>query len=262
MRKSGIALALGLVAAVCAYGVVAAPALAFGKFYASIKGQTLETEPGTAKGHGEVERLKLGPYKIECKRVKDKGKVDSEGPSESFFTEVKVSGCETVTKPGGGSGIEEIKHLNVTLAMEFLSNFSAKVGEGESEVKIVHPSAVEFKASDSKCVVVIPAQSLPLKQKEGVEYEAAVPETEVEGPFVEGTGKYAQFGEFRKRLAFAIDLKKLKTEIEPNSKCRYHEESEEGKFNPETGFVEFGSGIFEGDLEDITLKNGSVWFEE
>jgi hypothetical protein len=259
MRKSRIA--LGLVAAVCVYGVVTAPALAFGKFYASIKGQTLSEEtPGIAKGHGEVSRLKIGPYKMECKRVKSKGKVTSEGPSESFFTEVTVSGCETVSKPEGGSGIEEIKRANFTLAMEFLSNFSARVGEGESEIKIVKPSQVEFKASDSKCVVIVPEQSLPLKQKAGVEYEAALPETEEE--LLERPGAIEKYGEFRKRLAFTIDLKHLKTKIQPNSKCRYKEESEEGKYNPETGFVEFPGGVFEGDLEEVTLKNGNLWFEE
>ena len=262
MRKTRIA--LGFVVAVCALGVVAAPALAFGKFYASIKGQTISEEnPGTAKGHGEVQRLKLGPYVLEeCKELKDKGKVISEGPSESFFTEVSFR-CKAKSSPKGtGSGIEEIKKVHFILAMEFLSNFSAKYGEGESEVRVKKPSSVSFKASNSKCVVVIPAQSWPLKQKPGEEYEAALPETQEEGPFAEGSSKFGRFGEFRKRLNFTIFLKSIKTEIEPNAKCRYQEGSEEGKYNPETGKVNFPRGYFEGDLEGITLNNGSVWFEE
>jgi hypothetical protein len=260
MRKTGVALAVAV--ASCAFGVVAAPALAFGTFRASIKGQTLETEPGVAKGHGEVEGLRLGPYTIECpKPVKATSKVNWE-QNEAFFTELAFKECETVTKPKEGRGIEEIKKLHLTLAVEFLSNFAAKIGEGEGEVRIKNESSVTFKAGSSKCVVIIPAQSLPFKQKEGVEYEAGVPETEEEGPFEAGTHKFEKYGEFRKRLAFAIDLRRIKTKVEPNSRCRYDNESEEGKYNPETGYVEFGGGHFEGTLEEVTLANGSVWFEE
>ena len=99
-----------------------------------------------------------------------------------------------------------------------------------------------------------------MKQKEGAEYEAALPETEEEFP--EKPKEIEKFGEFRKRLAFAINLKHLKTKIKPNAKCRYSEESEEGKYNPETGYVEFRQGIFEGDLERVTLNNGNLWFAE
>jgi hypothetical protein len=254
MRKSRVA--LGIVVAVCAFGVVAAPALGFGKFYA--------TGTGTTKGYGEVETLKVGPYKITCERlIRAKGKVTSTEPAESFFTEVKFHGCETVSKPAGGSGIEEIKKVGFKIGMEFLSNFTAKVGEGESEAVIKPGSEVSIKAHQSSCVVVIPEQRLPLKQKEGVEYEAAVPETEVvDGPFEPGTGKYEKFGEYRTALDFTINLKKIRSYITPSAKCRYDEESQEGKFNPETGNVEFGGGIFEGDLEEITLAGGSISFEE
>jgi hypothetical protein len=268
MRKSGMA--LGLVVAMCAFGVFAAPALAFGKFYAEIKGKTIsEAEPGTTKGAGTVEKLRLGPYNIECPalgphgghNIRSKSKIVSNEPSESFFQEVEFKKCTTVSKPVEGGGIEEVKEMrHLTLGMEFLSNFSGKVGEGESEIRIKKPSSVEFNASGSKCVVVIPEQSIPLHAQPNKEYEAAVPETEEE----ELTNPKAveKYGEFRKRLAFAIDLKRLKSEIKPNAKCRYNEESEEGKFNPETGYVEWGYGSFEGTLEAITLKEGNVWFEE
>ncbi len=249
-------MAFGLVVAVCAFGVVAAPALAFGKFYA------LTTGP--AKGKGEAETLKLGPYKITCEQpIKAKGQVTSTEPAESFFTEVRFRDCETVVKPEGGTGIEEVKKIGLKLGMEFLSNYSAKVGEGESEAVIKPASEVSFEAHGGKCTVYIPEQRLPLKQKEGVEYEAAVPETEtIAGPFEVGTGKYEKFGEFRTALSFTVDLKKIRSYITPSEKCRYEEESEEGKYNPETGNVEFTGGKFEGSLEEITLKNGSLSFEE
>jgi hypothetical protein len=254
-RMTKSKMALGLAVAVCAFGVVAAPALAFGKFYASTTGAT--------RGSGEAETLKLGPYKITCEDpIKAKGQVTSTEPSESFFTEVKFRSCETVVRPVGGSGIEEIKKVGLTLGMEFLSNYSAKVGEGESEAVIRPASEVSFKAHGGKCTVVIPEQRLPLKQKEGVEYEAAVPETvEVAGPFEEGTKNYERYGEFRTGLSFTIDLKKIHSYITPNSKCRYNEESEEGKYNTETHNVEFNGGIFEGELEEVTLKDGNLSFE-
>lgn len=252
MKKSGIA--LGLVVAMCAFGVVAAPALAFGKFRASIKGQTIsEATPGFAKGHGEVEFARLGPYTIECPKIKDSGMVVSE-ESESFFTEILFNKCTTVSHPKGGVGVEEIKQIHFKLGMEFLSNFSAKVGEGESEVRITAPSEVSFKAGPSKCVVTIPEQTL------STHGEAGVPENEEE--MEERPGAIEKYGEFRKRLDFTIDLKHLHAELTPNSHCRYEEGSEEGKFNPETGMVEWFGSVFEGNLEEITLKNGNVWFEE
>jgi hypothetical protein len=255
MRKSRIA--LGLVVVACAFGVVAAPALAFGKFYASIKGQTLsETEPGEVRGHGEVELLKLAQYTIECpKGIRAKSKVVSDEPQESFFTEVRFQGCKT--KSPGSGGFREPKPVNFTLGMEFLSNFSAKVGEGEGdEVRIKELSGVSFKAGGSTCVVNIPAQSIPLKQKAGVEYEAALPETEEE--LQEKRSGIEKYGEYRKWLNFTIDLKKIRTKVEPNSRCVY--EGSEGKLKE--GYVEYTNGAFEGDLEEVKLKGGNLWFEE
>lgn len=258
MRKTGIALAFAVAA--CASGVVAAPALAFGTFRASIKGQTLETEPGMAKGRGEITKLRLGPYNIECPKGFLAHSMVNQEASESFFTEVSFKTCTSVSRPVDGSGIEEIKSIRFNLGMEFLSNYSAKVGEGESEARIVKGSSVEFKDGAGKCVVVIPEQPLPLKQKAGVEYEAAVPETNEE--LLEHRAAIEKYGEYRKRLSFALDLRKIKSKLKPNAKCRYKEGSEEGKFNPETGYVEFTGGIIEGTLPEVTLKNGNLWFEE
>lgn len=262
MRKSRIA--LGLVVAACAFGVVAAPALAFGKFHASIKGQTLsEGTPGTVKGRGEVERFVIGPYMVKCPRgIKAQGNVISE-EFESFFTEITFGTCEARSKPEGGSGgkIREVKKVHFKLAMEFLSNYSAAAGEGESEIRIKYPSEVSFKAGGSQCIVIIPAQSIPLKQKPDVEYESAVPETEEE--LLEGRHAIEKYGEYRKWLDFEIDLKRLRAKLKPNSKCVYEEEEPgEGKYNPETGYVEWSYGVFEGDLEEMKLKKGNVWFEE
>jgi hypothetical protein len=255
MRRSGIA--LGLVVAMCAFGVVAAPALAFGKFYASIKGRMLsEAEPGIATGHGRVEALRIGPYKVTCEKLSNTSKVISEGPSESFFTRVTFSACYVPYEPLSAP----VTPYRWTLPMEFLSKLSAKGDEGESEVRITEP--VELRVvSGNDCPVVIPVQSLRLTQKPGAEYEAAVPETEEQ--LLKKPKQIEKFGEVRKRLAFAIDLKRLKSYIVFKRKCRYREsESEEGRFNPETGHVEFNKGIFEGGLREVTLKEGNLWFEE
>jgi len=276
MRR--VRLILGLAVAVCAFSVLAAPAFAaepviFGKFIASITGKTVsEAEPGIVKGHGEVSELKLGPYKFTCeKELKSKGKITSES-SDTFFQEVRFTKCTSSRKLEEGLG-EEV-HASFTLGLEFHSNGSAELGEGESEVKILANSPVAVKASKSSCVVWIPAQTIPIQaeKKPEKEYEAAGYFTEVEK--VEGKGLLKKFPDgVREKLDISMEFKKIETleKPPPVGGCTYSKveepEGSQGKYNParefnnEKGWIESKGGRLEAELEEIELKNGDLGFE-
>ena len=137
MRKTRMA--FGLVVAVCAFGVVAAPALAFGKFYASIKGQTISEEnPGTAKGRRSG-TLKLGPYHIRVKSVSDKGKVISEESRIVLHGSPRVE-VHSVDRTGRRLGHRRNPPRALRPGDGISFELFRTVGEGESEIRIVKPA--------------------------------------------------------------------------------------------------------------------------
>ncbi len=275
----------GLSAVVCAFGVFAAPALAkkekepviFGKFAANILGTTISpTEKATTKGHGSVSTLRIGPYKFTGRKIKpgtfgpicekelkSSGTVESES-SESFAQEIKFNQCIAYVKVG--AGVEEEVSVKFKLGFEFHSNFSAQIGElPESSVMIKPGSSVSFKGKRSYCVVVIPQQYIPIKDEskpEG-EYEAASYTTETET--LEGGKAKKYTGGVEHKLNIEMEFKKIESYVPTSPQCTYSKEGappgEEGKFNPELKRVEFNNGVLEGELEEITLKKGSISFE-
>jgi hypothetical protein len=240
MRRTTMVLALTMSA--LTWGVLASPALAvkekpvFGKFKA--------TAAGIAKGYGEADEIVLGPYKFEeCEKDLHSTGTVVLGESETFFQEVKFSKCLATRKAGGG--LEESVYASFTLGMEFHSNGSLRLG----------PTSVTFGASDSTCEVTVPAQWVPAVAEtkgEDKSFEDASYSTELEK--LEG-GQEKKFGEFRERLDIEWELKGITTTVRLTPTCTY-----EGAHLNAAGEAEFRGGKMEGELEEVTLKEGNLSF--
>lgn len=232
---------VAMAAGACALAVLASPALAlktpptFGKFKATVT--------GTAKGIGEAGEMELGPYKFEgCEKELHSTGAVTMGESETFFQEVKFSGCETSRQLGGG--LEETMTTGFTLGMEFHSNGSIKLG----------PASVTFKPTQSTCEITIPSQWLPsiAESKSERTFEDASYLTEKEK--LEG-GAAKKFGEFRERLDIEWEAKGITTTAKLSPTCKYH-----GAHLNGAGEAEFPGGTLEGELEEVTLAGGNLSF--
>ncbi|HLM86595.1 MAG TPA: hypothetical protein VK272_10460 [Solirubrobacteraceae bacterium] len=267
---------LGLIAAVCAFGTLVAPALAkkkekppvfFGKFIASFpNGKPIEAgSPAADKGHGELESLNLakGALHVEhCSPLKSNGMVDS-ARSETFFQDVHFKHCLAIVQLNPGLK-EELVIPPFTLAMEFHSNQSAEIGAGnENEVEILKPSTVTIPiGKKAPCRVTIPSQTIPTKAEAKPEhlFEAASYETEKEET---GIKKFP--AGFQEKLDIEMSFTKIESWVKPNEHCIYAG-GEEGAFDseegtPAFGFVVYKKGSLAAELEEITIKNGDLGFE-
>jgi hypothetical protein len=271
-----VRITVGIVAAVaCAFGAFAGPAFAkkekkapvFGKFTASIPGGEISPEhPATATGIGAITELSLagGALFVEgcLKESKSAGTVVSES-SETFFQDVTYKKCIASVAIGKSGLTSKEKIPTFHLAMEFHSNHSAVIGEGEEEnLKIVKPSSVSVKIGKTSCFVVIPAQTVPVKaeKKPNKEYEAAGYETEL-SPVKKKQLALFPSG-FQEKLYIEWEFNKLESLVKPNASCTY----EGGKLDtePETpnfGYVVYNDGVFEGELEEISIRGGDLGFE-
>jgi hypothetical protein len=187
--------------------------------------------------------------------------VDEES-SEGFFQNVTFKHCYATVSLNKGI-TEELKVPTFSLGMEFRSNKSVEVGEaGESELEIVRPSTVTIPVGKkSPCKVTIPAQTVP-KRAEGKpdrEYGAAGYETEMEA----AKKKFFPSG-LQEKLGIVMEFSKIESWVKPNEHCIYAG-GEEGAFDstPETpayGYVVYGKGTLEAELEEITIKDGDLGF--
>jgi hypothetical protein len=273
MRR--VRVVLGLAAAVCAFGVLAAPALAkkqkepavFGKFTASIPGHPgaiSPATPATASGTGSVTEISLADGALtikECrKELKSTGKVESES-SETFLQQIRFSHCYAQLKLEKSKFIGKEKVPNFTLALEFHSNKSAVLGEAdESEVKVVTPSSVFIKVGKFPCTVIIPSQTVPLKaeKKPEHEYEAATYETELEPANI----KKFPSG-FQEKLDIEMEFNKVVSYLVPNPPGCEAEPGTPVNEDPESpykGDAGYSKGHMELELEEITIKHGNVGF--
>jgi hypothetical protein len=267
---------LGLAAAVCAFGVLAAPALAkklkepavFGKFTASIPGNPggiSPATPATASGTGSVTEINLagGALTIkECrKELKSAGKVESES-SETFLQKILFSHCYAQIKLEKSKFIGRQKVPNFTLGLEFHSNKSAVLGEAnESEVKVVTPSSISIKVGKFPCTVIVPSQTVPLKaeKKPEKEYEAASYET-----FKEPANIKKFPSGFQEELGIEMEFNKVVSYLVPNPPgCEAEPGTpvNEEPGSPYKGDAGYGKGHMELELEEIKIKHGNVGFE-
>jgi hypothetical protein len=267
---------IGLAAAVCAFGTLAAPALAakpkpplvFGKFVADYPDGTpiSPASTATAKGHGELSTLDLaaGALRIEdCEDVKSTGQVSSES-SETFFQNITFAGC--YAKVGVNKEFtEELKLPKFTLGLEFRSNGSAEAGAGSiTETEVVNPSTVVIPVGGKKapCDVTIPRQVLPSKDvtKPEAEYEFASYGTDTE----EANPKKFPLG-YQEELEIGMEFIKMESWVKPSEHCIY-EPKHEGEYDntpgtPAYGYTVYKKGTMEADLEEIKIKDGNLGFE-
>ncbi len=274
----GFKIKLGVATTLCAFGVMAAPALAhhehpkavFGKFIANYPlapGAITPTTPTTDKGIGSVEEINLGdgglvikeePGKLSGCAVRSTGKVEEES-SEKFFQAITLSRCYAV-KPFGKDGDEKIKLKKFHLDFLYNSNGSLNIGEGEGEIKITANSTLSIPVGKNVCTVVIPQQTLPAKAlvKPGEEYEAAEYETEVNKEV-----KLKKFpAGFQNKLDIEMHFDKVENWVRPTSSCEFPPgEVDEEVGSPAYGYVVFKKGSMAMELEEINIKEGNLGFE-
>jgi hypothetical protein len=256
---------LGLVVAVCAFGTLAAPALArhgrpkalFGDFIASFPNGTpiSSSDPATATGIGFVELIDIAEGAIliqeeKCKKIRSTGKVDSE-KSERFTQEIKFSGCSGVTNVGtAGSVLEEVRIPTFTIAMEFHANGAAEVGGEEAPTATIAHTTIFIRTSKrAACTVEIPSQSTPFKalRKPENEFEAGAYGTE---PAILHPEKMKKFPKgFQEELDITMEFEKVVARVIPSPTC----------------FVGAGfkanKGIIEAEIEEVKIKQGNLGFE-
>jgi hypothetical protein len=285
--RTGVALAVAL----CAVGVFAAPAFAkekiiFGEFEASITGQNLETTPGTlavskAEGKLLINGLELGPYtfgpkdpktgeqftETPCGAVKLSGQVKKEKSSELTF---KLNFKKCAAWAEAGVGQQEVP-TKLSLGIKLKSNFSAEVGKSESSAEI-EPGVVTFKGALKKCPIIIPRQTIPLKEKAEKEYEEIV---EYENESFEPEGienskhKKELYPSGEKETLNVFFLEKfhhIHTYMSQTPPCTNSKGAENGKIvteeGPYKGMLEFTNGHLFGEIEDLEVKNGNLKFKE
>jgi hypothetical protein len=167
---------LGLAVAVCAFALVATPALAH-EFTASKAGKT--------KGITETEQLfKFGPFHITCERAVARGLV-AEGSSKTYATVANFSKCSTAAKISN-QPIKLPTRFLTPLAVEYHANGFVETGSEVEEVEgaaVLAGGTVEIKVYTgitaehhaSRCTISWPEETLPIraiKKPEG-EYSAA-----------------------------------------------------------------------------------------
>lgn len=293
MRRLRITVVLAAVA--CVVGALASPALAkkerpkafFGEFVSSVPsgGPITPSTPAIAKSkEGFMEPLLVGSvehplFKIQCESLGSSGNVFEEH-SKTFKTEIKFKKCKAGRRLAGGfiegepekpygshcptaSAPKRLCYLKAKigpgLEMEFHANGGVTLGEEENnEAKITKGTSIQISIKGGLCQLVIPEQSVPknseteIKEVEGGSYSGEKEATENLKKYPDG---------FKERTEIDWELHKVKIEIpvEKSGACQYEKEPG-GKFNEETNSVVEPS-TFEGELDEVEIKNGEFFFE-
>ena len=299
MRRIKITIGLAVVA-ICAVGVLAAPAFAkekmvFGEFQGDVVGKNLETEPATVlqfhEDEGEVSGMQLGPYKFGTKNAK--GEIQEGNPCEgapkiggvfkaeegkgdksnSMLLHIKFKKCVSWA---GANGISQKKKVSFELGVRFAPNFSSEVGQINEAGLELEESVVEFKGALNKCPVVIPRQTIPVKINPEKEYEEIVEYFNETEP-VENWEKSKKLKEIypsgkKDRIEIELGEKfhSIRTFVKATGNCvpakgednpKLIEEGPEGPYGGiYNGWLEYSSGKIFADFEDVEIKNGELKF--
>jgi hypothetical protein len=225
----------------------------FGDFTASVAGQTITpATPVTAKGLGEVDELAIAGVHIECAGLKGTAEAEEER-STSLKMTLTFKKCSHPDRQGQAES-----HPGVTFKKPLVLDFHAN---GSARVVTIEENEAEVKIKPAKCKYHIPEQELPLgaEGKPNREFEDAEYSSETESITTNGGLKKFPSG-IRERLDVFMLFRGVKTTFKPEgAQCEYVH-GEEAKFNAETGLVETTSKL-EAEVEEITLKNGSIGFD-
>ncbi len=266
MRTLKITVALAAIACV---GALASPALAkeasfFGEFHANVPsgGPVTPSTPVDAKTkEGELDGMYLGkeetgPFAFTCEKLTSDAKHVEAESSQTFRTEIKFLKCKAQRRLVGHIVEEVPVKMQKGFEMEFHANGLAELGKSEGENHIVKGTEMEVKVKGGACKVILPNQTIPTsgnleKESEAAEYGKEFEKTEKLKLYPNGF-KFELFVEWHNKVVFYIP-------VEKNGACKYTKEPG-GKFNPELNVVEY-PGYFEGELEEIKVKRGNIWFE-
>jgi hypothetical protein len=261
---------VGLVAGVCALALFATPALAakekafFGEFFANIPGSTISAAtPAVAKSKEGTANLFVGKteerytFAFACEKLKSEATVTTER-SETYLTTLGFHGCKASRTLFGNIRENNLPvKFEKGLEMEFHSNGAAALGKTEGELTIKKGTSITVKVKGSSCSIIIPEQTVPTTINENREYEFAEYETDEE---TESNLKKYPNG-IKDELGIEWLLPKLIYDIPASGpggegKC---EDLVEGNYNAESKMIE-AKGAFEGELEEIQIKNGNIGF--
>jgi hypothetical protein len=285
---------VGLAVAVCAFGALAASAIAkeklvFGEFVASIAGTTITPSTPAAvvenkEDEAELSGLQIGQYKFGAVD-KASGTVEYEEPclkspkvtgtvfnerSATLQTEVDFREC---VSSDVANGIVGYKTNSFKLPILFQANESAELGTG---IKITKNVVLKIKGAQT-CVVEIPEQFVPAKagQMEEKFYEAAEYTPESESP-VENWQKIKikeeYPGDFKDRLEIETTEKfkgivsYVDTVGTEKKGCAPKKGEANSKLitepgNEHYGWTEYTNGRIDMDVEGLEIKGGQLTFE-
>lgn len=238
-RRAIFGFAVGL----SALALATAPALAANEFKASEVGKELTpAEPGKEMGVGVGEQeFIFGPFKIKCSSVKTKGEIGWER-SKTLYVSARYKHCVTVAHLK-----EQPIYLKTTfktpMNFEYHVNGFAEIGgESESELKLLNAGSIELSVPSIKCLIEVPAQTIPEKAEEKPEKEySEVTYANEEAP---ASGRRFPSGT-QKRLLINNALRKMEYELS-EGQCEEFKRTE-GK-----------NSAYNGTLR-VSLKNGNLW---
>jgi hypothetical protein len=213
MRHLRITFGVALTA--CMFAVAAAPALATPVFKATSTEKTYsEAEPGFTRGVQTTEQdFNFGGMIVTCEKVSTKGEVKWTF-SKTLAQEVKFVKCSTHVKAGGGKELLLITSFKTPWAFVFHANGFAEVGtEFEGEVE-VSGGTIEMRIAGvrGKCVIGIPAQTIPVKAVKHPTEEFSAVEYGF-NPFPRPGDKKQFPSGFQNRLTIANEFKGMKWEV-------------------------------------------------
>src|SRR5947209_18591102 len=155
----------GIGAALCAFAIYAAPALANGTEFEATKlpVQCEEATPcatrGVAVGGEFSQALKFGAFTIKC-NAKTKAKTIGEGAvawefNPTFATEIKFTKCLTVAKFGSFTGgIKTAFNGGLPMKILYHINGFAQIGTGETTTEVeIGGAEASFKISGKICKI-------------------------------------------------------------------------------------------------------------
>ena len=265
MRTLKITVALAAIA--CVVGALASPALAkektkafFGEFKANVPtgAPITPATPAIAKTkEGTFGAMYLGgkegsgPFTFDCDHLTSEAKVESE-ESETFRTGIKFVKCTAKRNLVGPLGEQNLPvKFTKGFEMEFHANGSAEL------TNITHGTETTLKVKGGACKVIIPPQTIGgenfEKETEASEFGKEQEHFPEKLKIFPNGYQFELFVEWHNKLTYWVP-------VEKGGSCYDEKEATDGKLNKEKGVVEY-NGYFEGELEEIKIKKGNIWFE-